>query len=101
MRTDVYQVMWGCLPIQMVCHYVLGYTRGIYGKLLKIVEKMRGRIFNHLGFYFFIADHIRADGGEFIVGLKMGSMSKLRQEEYFDLSKFVDKQLAFMETTPE
>jgi len=46
-------------------------------------------------------DHIRADRGEFIVGLKLGSMSKLRQEDYFDMSKFnwINEKLAFYETT--
>jgi len=46
-------------------------------------------------------DHVRADKGQFIVGLKMGSMSRLRQEDYFDLSKFkwINENLAFYENT--
>ncbi|HCI55355.1 MAG TPA: hypothetical protein DFI01_05455 [Bacteroidales bacterium] len=46
-------------------------------------------------------DHIRADRGEFIVGLKLGSMSKLCQKDYYELSKFnwINENLAFYETT--
>jgi transposase len=112
MRTDCTQVVLGLLtdtegiPLCFEAHP--GNT--FEGKTLQgIVEKMRGKFL--IRRFIFIADrglfsfenldHIRADRGEFIVGLKMGSMSRLRQEDYFDLSKFkwINEKLAFYETT--
>jgi len=45
-------------------------------------------------------EHIRGEGAEFIVGLKLGSMSKLRQQDYYELSKFnwINEGLAYYET---
>jgi len=112
MRTDCTQVVLGLLTdtdgIPLCFEVHPGNT--FEGKTLQgIVEKMRGKFL--IRRFIFIADrglfsfenldHIRADRGEFIVGLKMGSMSKLRQEDYFDLSKFkwINEKLAFYETT--
>ena len=112
MRTDCTQVVLGLLTdtdgIPLCFEVHPGNT--FEGKTLQgIVEKMRGKFL--IRRFIFIADrglfsfenldHIRADKGEFIVGLKMGSMSKLRQEDYFDLSKFkwINENLAFYETT--
>ena len=112
MRTDCTQVVLGLLTdtdgIPLCFEIHPGNT--FEGKTLQgIVEKMRGKFL--IRRFIFIADrglfsfenldHIRADKGEFIVGLKMGSMSKLRQEDYFDLSKFkwINENLAFYETT--
>ena len=112
MRTDCTQVVLGLLTdthgIPLCFEVHPGNT--FEGKTLQgIVEKMRGKF--SIRRFIFIADrglfsfenldHIRADRGEFIVGLKMGSMSKLRQEDYFDLSKFkwINEKLAFYETT--
>jgi transposase len=112
MRTDCTQVVLGLLtdtdgiPLCFEAHP--GNT--FEGKTLQgIVEKMRRKF--SIRRFIFIADrglfsfenldHIRADRGEFIVGLKLGSMSKLRQEDYYDLSKFnwINENLAFYETT--
>jgi len=112
MRTDCTQVVLGLLTdtdgIPLCFEVHPGNT--FEGKTLQgIVEKMRGKF--SIRRFIFIADrglfsfenldHIRADRGEFIVGLKMGSMSKLRQEDYFDMSKFnwINEKLAFYETT--
>ena len=111
MRTDCTQVVLGLLTdtdgIPLCFEVHPGNT--FEGKTLQgIVEKMRGKF--SIRRFIFIADrglfsfenleHIRADGGEFIVGLKMGSMTKQRQEDYYDLSKFIwiNQALAFYET---
>jgi transposase len=111
MRTDCTQVVLGLLTdtdgIPLCFEIHPGNT--FEGKTLKgIVEKMRGKF--SIRRFIFIADrglfsfenleHIRTDGGEFIVGLKMGSMNKQRQEDYFDQSKYnwINQDLAFYET---
>ena len=111
MRTDCTQVVLGLLTdtdgIPLCFEVHPGNT--FEGETLQdIVEKMRGKF--SIRRFIFIADrglfsfenldHIRADGGEFIVGLKMGSMTKQRQEDYYDLSKFtwINEELAFYET---
>ena len=112
MRTDCTQVVLGLLtdtdgiPLCFEVHPGNPFE----GKTLQgIVDKMRGKF--SIRRFIFIADRglfsfenldlIRADRGEFIVGLKLGSMSKLRQEDYYDLSKFnwINEKLAFYETT--
>ncbi|NJK85094.1 MAG: IS1634 family transposase [Bacteroidales bacterium] len=112
MRTDCTQIVLGLLTdtdgIPLCFEVHPGNT--FEGKTLKgIVEKMKGKF--SIRRFIFIADrglfsfenleHIRADGGEFIVGLKMGSMNRKRQEDYFDLSKYnwINQDLAFYETT--
>ena len=111
MRTDCTQVVLGLLTdtdgIPLCFEVHPGNT--FEGETLQdIVEKMRGKF--SIRRFIFIADrglfsfenldHIRADDGEFIVGLKMGSMTKQRQEDYYDLSKFtwINEELAFYET---
>ena len=111
MRTDCTQVVLGLLTdtegIPLCFEVYPGNT--FEGKTLQgIVKKMRGKF--SIRRFIFIADrglfsfenldHIRADGGEFIVGLKMGSMNKQRQEDFYDLSKYnwINKELAFYET---
>ena len=111
MRTDCTQVVLGLLTdtdgIPLCFEVHPGNT--FEGETLQdIVEKMRGKF--SIRRFIFIADrglfsfenldHIRADDGEFIVGLKMGSMTKQRQEDYYGLSKFtwINEELAFYET---
>jgi len=112
MRTDCTQVVLGLLtdtdgtPLCFEVHP--GNT--FEGKTLQgIVDKIRGKF--SIRRFIFVADrglfsfknldYIRADDGEFIVGLKMGSMNKQRQEGFYDLSKFtwINEKLAFYETT--
>ena len=110
MRTDCTQVVLGLLTdtdgIPLCFEVHPGNT--FEGKTLQgIVEKMRGKF--SIRRFIFIADrglfsfdnleHIRADGGEFIVGLKMGSMAKQRQKDFYDISKFnwINEELAFYE----
>ena len=112
MRTDCTQIVLGLLtdtdgiPLCFEAHP--GNT--FEGKTLQgIVEKMRGKF--SIRRFIFIADrglfsfdnldHIRADRGEFIVGLKLGSMSKLCQKDYYELSKsnWINENFAFYETT--
>lgn len=111
MRSDCTQVVLGLLTdtdgIPLCFEVHPGNT--FEGKTLQgIVGKMRGKF--SIRRFIFIADrglfsfqnldHIRADGGEFIVGLKMGSMAKQRQNDFYDLSKFtwIHEGLAFYET---
>jgi transposase len=110
MRTDCTQVVLGLLTdtegVPLCFEVYPGNT--FEGKTLQgIVEKMRGKF--SIRRFIFIADrglfsfenldHIRADGGEFIVGLKMGSMAKQRQKDFYDISKFnwINEELAFYE----
>ena len=110
MRSDCTQVVLGLLTdtdgIPLCFEVHPGNT--FEGKTLQgIVEKMRGKF--SIRRFIFIADrglfsfenldHIRADGGEFIVGLKMGSMARQRQKDFYDISKFnwINEGLAFYE----
>ena len=110
MRSDCTQVVLGLLTdtdgIPLCFEVHPGNT--FEGKTLQgIVEKMRGKF--SIRRFIFIADrglfsfenldHIRADGGEFIVGLKMGSMDRQRQKDFYDISKFnwINEGLAFYE----
>jgi len=111
MRTDCTQIVLGLLTdtdgIPLCFEAYPGNT--FEGKTLKdIIEKVRGKF--SIRRFIFIADrglfsfenleHIRSEGAEFIVGLKLGSMSKLRQEDYYELSKFnwINEGLAYYET---
>jgi transposase len=111
MRTDCTQVVLGLLTntdgIPLCFEVHPGNT--FEGKTLQgIVDKIRRKFLIHR--FIFVADrglfsfenldYIRADGGEFIVGLKMGSMNKQRQEAFYNLSKFnwINESLAFYET---
>ncbi|MBK3520073.1 hypothetical protein JIV24_22270, partial [Carboxylicivirga sp. N1Y132] len=46
-------------------------------------------------------EHIKARNGEFIVGLKMGTLKRDIQEDFYDLSKFtwISSELAIRETS--
>jgi transposase len=112
MRTDCTQGVLGLLtdttgvPLCFEVHP--GNT--FEGKTLDgIVDKMKEKF--SIRRFIFIADrglfsfdnleHIRNNQGEFIVGLKMGSMQKEVQEDFYMLSKFtwISDGLAFYETS--
>lgn len=112
MRSDCTQVVLGLLtdtdaiPLGFEVHP--GNT--FEGKTLEgIVNKMRNK-FNVKRFVF-IADrglfswtnlpHLEKDGGEFIVGMKMGTLTQVEQAGLYDLSRFkyLSEELAVMETT--
>jgi len=112
MRSDCTQVVLGLLTdtdaIPLGFEVYPGNT--FEGKTLEgIVEKMRKNF--TVKRFVFIADrglfswgnleHLRKDGGEFIVGMKMGTLAKPEQQDLYDLSKFkfVNEEIAFMETT--
>lgn len=112
MRTDCTQVVLGLLTdtegIPLCFEVHPGNT--FEGKTLDgIVDKMQEKF--SIRRFIFIADrglfsfdnleHIRNQQGEFIVGLKMGSMKQQRQEEYYDMKNFtwLNDELAVYETT--
>ena len=112
MRSDCTQVVLGLLTdtdgIPLGFEVYPGNT--FEGKTLEgIVEKMRKKF--TVNRFVFVADrglfswgnleHLRKDGGEFIVGMKMGTLAKPEQAGLYDLSKFkfVSEEIAFMETT--
>jgi transposase len=112
MRTDCTQVVFGLLlnteGIPLGFEVYPGNT--FEGKTLSgIVEKMRHKF--RVRRMIFVADRglfsaknleiLKQDGGEFIVGHKLGTMKKLEQEELYDLKKFqwiVADDLAVLET---
>jgi len=77
--------------------------------LAGIVEKMKTKFLVRR--FIFIADrglfsaenleHIRSSQGEFIVGMKMGSLPRKKQEQLYDIKKFewINDDLAIRETT--
>jgi transposase len=112
MRTDCTQVVFGLLtdtdgiPLSFEVHP--GNT--FEGNTLKnIVDKMRKKF--SVRRFIFIADrglfsagnldHIRNNQGEFIVGLKMGTLKDQLQHEFHDISQFefISEELAIRETT--
>lgn len=112
MRTDCTQVVLGLLTdtdgIPLCFETYPGST--FEGKTLNgIVDKMRGKF--SIRRFIFVADrglfsfdnleYIRKDQGEFIVGLKIGSLKKQLQKELYDLNLFewVNEELAVYETT--
>lgn len=112
MRTDCTQVVLGLLTdtegIPLCFEVYPGNT--FEGKTLDgIVDKMREKF--SIRRFIFIADrglfsydnleHIRNHKGEFIVGLKMGSMKKQWQEEYYNMDNYtwLNDELAVYETT--
>jgi transposase len=111
MRTDCTQVVFGLLtdtngiPLSFEVHP--GNT--FEGNTLHdIVDKMRKRF--SVRRFIFIADrglfssgnldHIRKNQGEFIVGLKIGTMKKELQKTYYDIRhfEFINDELAIWET---
>jgi len=111
MRTDCTQIVLGLLtdtngiPLSFEVHP--GNT--FEGKTLSgIVEKMEKKF--SIRRFIFIADrglfsfdnldHIRMNQGEFIVGLKMGSLEKEIQEGFYDIENFtwINEELAVYET---
>ncbi len=112
MRSDCTQVVLGLLTdtdaIPLGFEVYPGNT--FEGKTLEgIVEKMRKKF--TVKRFVFIADrglfswgnleHLRKDGGEFIVGMKMGTLAKPEQQDLYDLSKFkfLSEEIAVLETT--
>jgi transposase len=112
MRTDCTQVVFGLLtdtdgiPLSFEVHP--GNT--FEGNTLKdIVDKMRKKF--SVRRFIFIADrglfsagnldHIRNNQGEFIVGLKMGTLKDQLQHEFHDINQFefISEELAIRETT--
>jgi transposase len=111
MRTDCTQVVLGLLtdtdgiPLCFETHP--GNT--FEGKTL---DGIVDRISNKLAVrrFIFVADrglfsidnleHIKSRNGEFIVGLKMGTLKKQIQDDFYDLSKFtmINSELAIRET---
>jgi len=111
MRTDCTQVVLGLLTdtngIPLCFEVHPGNT--FEGKTLSgIVEKMEKKF--AIRRFIFIADrglfsfdnleHIRNSQGEFIVGLKMGSMEKEMQEDLYQIENFtwINEELAVYET---
>ena len=112
MRTDCTQVVFGLLtdtdgiPLSFEVHP--GNT--FEGNTLKdIVDKMRKKF--SVRRFIFIADrglfsagnldHIRNNQGEFIVGLKMGTLKDQLQQDLYDINlfEFISDELAIRETT--
>lgn len=111
-RSDCTQVVLGLLTdtdgIPLCFEVHPGNT--FEGKTLSgIVDKMKTRF--EVRRFIFIADrglfsadnleHIRKSQGEFIVGMKMGSLPEKRQTELYDIGKFswLSEELAIYETT--
>lgn len=111
MRTDCTQVVLGLLTdingIPLCFEVHPGNT--FEGNTLSgIVEKMQSKF--SIRRFIFIADrglfsfdnleHIRNSQGEFIVGLKMGSLGKELQEDFYQLDNFtwINEELAVYET---
>ncbi len=111
MRTDCTQVVLGLLTdtngIPLCFEVHPGNT--FEGKTLSgIVEKIEKKF--SIRRFIFIADrglfsfdnleHIRNSQGEFIVGLKMGSLEKEMQEDFYEIDNFtwINEELAVYET---
>ncbi len=112
MRSDCTQVVLGLLTdtcgIPLCFEVHPGNT--FEGKTLDgIVERISSKL--SVRRFIFVADrglfsfdnlkHIKKRNGEFIVGLKMGTLKKEIQEGFYDLSKFnwLNEELAIRETT--
>jgi transposase len=111
MRTDCTQVVLGLLTDTNgipLCFEVHPGNTFEGNTLSDIVEKMRSKF--SIRRFIFIADrglfsfsnleHIRSNQGEFIVGLKMGSMEKEVQEDFYQIENFtwINEELAVYET---
>jgi transposase len=112
MRTDCTQIVLGLLTdtsgIPLCFEVHPGNT--FEGKTLDcIVERISSKL--SVRRFIFVADrglfsfdnleHIKKSKGEFIVGLKMGTLKREIQEDFYDLSKFnwLNEGLAIRETT--
>lgn len=112
MRTDCTQIVLGLITdtdgIPLCFEVHPGNT--FEGKTLSgIVDKMRTRF--SIRRFIFIADrglfssanleHIRSSRGEFIVGMKMGSLPDATQKQLYDIKRFtwINEELAVRETT--
>ncbi|MBA7530544.1 IS1634 family transposase ISCsa8 [subsurface metagenome] len=111
MRTDCTQVVLGLLTDTNgipLCFEVHPGNTFEGNTLSSIVEKMQKKF--AIRRFIFIADrglfsfdnleHIRNSQGEFIVGLKMGSMEKEMQEDFYQIKHFtwINEELAVYET---
>ena len=111
MRTDCTQVVLGLLTDTNgipLCFEVHPGNTFEGNTLSSIVEKMQKKF--AIRRFIFIADrglfsfdnldHIRNSQGEFIVGLKMGSMEKEVQEDFYQIKNFtwINEELAVYET---
>ena len=115
MRSDCTQVVFGLLlnTVGIPLGFEVYPGNTFEGKTLEgIVEKMRKKF--RIRRMIFVADRglfstknlefLRADGGEFIVGCKLGSMKKVEQDALYDLARFswiVPGELAVLETKTE
>lgn len=111
MRTDCTQVVLGLLTDTNgipLCFEVHPGNTFEGNTLSSIVEKMQNKfairrfifITDRGLFSFDNLDHIRNSQGEFIVGLKMGSMEKEMQEDFYQINNFtwINEELAVYET---
>jgi transposase len=111
MRTDCTQVVLGLLTdtngIPLCFEVHPGNTfegKTLSGIVEKIEKKFSIRRFIFIAdrglFSFDNLDHIRDNRGEFIVGLKMGSLEKEIQEDFYDIGNFtwINDELAVFET---
>lgn len=111
MRTDCTQVVLGLLTdtngIPLCFEVHPGNTfegKTLSGIVEKIEKKFSIRRFIFIAdrglFSFDNLDHIRSSQGEFIVGLKMGSLEKEVQEDFYEKKNFtwINKELAVYET---
>ena len=111
MRTDCTQVVLGLLTDTNgipLCFEVHPGNTFEGNTLSDIVEKMQEKF--AIRRFIFIADrglfsfdnleHIRNNQGEFIVGLKIGSMEKAMQEDFYKIKNFtwINKELAYYDT---
>jgi transposase len=112
MRTDCTQVVLGLLTdtegIPLCFEVHPGNTfegKTLEGIVQKMSEKFSVRRFIFIAdrglFSFDNLEHIRKHKGEFIVGLKMGTMKQQQQINFYDLSNYtwLNEELAVYETT--
>jgi transposase len=112
MRTDCTQVVLGLLTdtdgIPLCFEVHPGNTfegNTLDGIVDRISKKLSVRRFIFVAdrglFSFDNLEHIKSREGEYIVGLKIGSLNKQIQTDFYDLSKFtwINKELAIRETT--
>jgi transposase len=112
MRSDCTQVVLGLLtgtegiPLCFEVHPSNTFEGNtLDGIIDRISQKLSARRFIFVAdrglFSFDNLEHIKSRKGEYIVGLKIGSLNKQIQTDFYDLSKFIwiNKELAIRETT--
>lgn len=112
MRTDCTQVVLGLLTdtqgIPLCFEVHPGNTfegNTLDGIVNRISQKLSVRRFIFVAdrglFSFDNLEHIKSRKGEYIVGLKMGTLNRQIQDDFYDLSKFtwINKELAIRETS--